>query len=103
MLAKVPSRLAFAFGFILIPFLLQNSVVFMHGSFVVTGCRSRRRRPVDGVPYSMVVYRTYSPSCIFAVVRDGTGIIVADEWKGMYDGCYGSLVVEGDVVFCTRR
>ena len=55
------------------------------------------------MPFPMVVNRSYSPSCIFAVVRDGTGIIVADEWKGMYDGCYGSFVVEGDVVFCTRR
>ena len=57
----------------------------------------------DGVPFPMFVNRSYSSSCIFAVVRDGTGIIVPDEWKGMYDGCYGSFVVEGDVVFCTRR
>ena len=55
------------------------------------------------MPFSMFVDRSYSPSCIFAVVGDGAGIIVADEWKGLYDGCYGSFVVEGDVVFCTRR
>ena len=55
------------------------------------------------MPFPMFVNRSYFPSCIFAVVGDGAGIIVANEWKGMYDGCYGSFVVEGDVVFCTRR
>ena len=55
------------------------------------------------MPFSVFVNRSYFPSCIFAVVRDGAGIIVADEWKGMYDAGYGSFVVEGDVVFCTRR
>ena len=62
-----------------------------------------RRRSVDGMPFPMFVNRSYFPSCIFAVVGDGAGIIVANEWKGMYDGCYGSFVVKGDVVFCTRR
>ena len=55
------------------------------------------------MPFSMFVDRSYSPSCIFAVVGDGAGIIVGNEWKGMYDCGYGSFVVEGDVVFCTRR
>ena len=55
------------------------------------------------MPFKVRVNRSYFPSCIFAVVRDGTGIIVADEWKGVYDGGYGSFVVEGDAVFCTRK
>ena len=55
------------------------------------------------MPLSVCGNRSYSPSCIFAVVGDGAGIIVADEWKGLYDGGYGSFVVEGDAVFCTRK
>ena len=103
MLAKVPSRLAFVFGFILIPFVLKNSVVFIHGSFIVNGCRFRRRRPDDGVPLSVCGNRSDFSTCILAIVCDGTGVVMADEWKGMYDGGYGSFVVEGDAVFCTRR
>ena len=99
MLAKVPSPPGVALGFILIPFLLKNSVVFRCRYFVEVWCCPAD----DGMPFPMVVNRSYFSSSIFAVVRDGTGIIVADEWKGMYDGCYGSFVVEGDVVFCTRR
>ena len=55
------------------------------------------------MPFPMFVNRSYSSSCILAIVRDGTSVVVADEWKGIYDGGYGSFVVEGDVVFCTRR
>lgn len=55
------------------------------------------------MPSSMFVNRSYFPSRIFAIVCDSACIIVADEWKGMYDGGYGSFVVEGGVVFCTRR
>ena len=62
-----------------------------------------RRRSADGMPFPMFVNRSYFPSCIFAVVGDGAGIIVADEWIGVYDGGYGSFVVKGDAVFCTRR
>ena len=51
----------------------------------------------------MFVDRSYFSSRILAIVRDGTSIIVADEWKGVYDGGYGSFVVKGDAVFCTRR
>ena len=55
------------------------------------------------MPLSVLVNRSDFPSRILAIVRDGTGVVVADEWKGMYDGGYGSFVVEGDAVFCTRR
>ena len=67
------------------------------------GCRFCRRLADDRMPSSMFVNRSYFPSRIFAIVRDSACIIVADEWKGMYDGGYGSFVVEGGVVFCTRR
>ena len=55
------------------------------------------------MPFPMFVNRSDFPTCILAIIRDGTGVVVADEWKGMYDGGYGSCVVEGDAVFCTRR
>ena len=55
------------------------------------------------MPLSVLVNRSDFSSCILAIVRDGTSIIVADEWKGLYDGGYGSFVVEGDAVFCTRK
>ena len=51
----------------------------------------------------MFMNRLYFSSCIFAIVCDGAGIIVVDEWEGMYDGGYSSFVVEGDTVFCMRR
>ena len=55
------------------------------------------------MPSSVCGNRSDFTTCILAIVRDGTGVVVADEWKGMYDCGYGSFVVEGDVVFCTRK
>ena len=54
------------------------------------------------MPSSMLRNRSDFSSRIFAIVGDGTSIIMADEWKGGYDGCYRGFGVEGDVV-CTRR
>ena len=61
-----------------------------------------RRRAYDRMPSSMLGNRSDFPSRIFAIVGDGTRIIMADEWKGGYDGCYRGFCVEGDVV-CTLR
>ena len=70
-------------------------LLLMAAGFVVGGRTT--------VPLSVCGNRSDFSTCILAIVCDGTGVVMADEWKGMYDGCYGSFVVEGDVVFCTRR
>ena len=54
------------------------------------------------MPSSVLGHRSDFSPCIFAIVGDGTRIIMADEWKGGYDGCYRGFCVEGDVV-CTLR
>jgi hypothetical protein len=55
------------------------------------------------MPSSVFRNRSDFSSRIFAIVGDGTCIIMAEEREGRYDGCYSGFGVEGDVVCCTRR